>query len=157
MRGAVALLLLMWLSPGIACSPVLPDYVTFDKALSRPEEQPPAAPKVTVESMTWGRAADSKFGCPSPGILVLSIPLTPQSRALAYSFEMITGSAYDYPFQHGPSQGVEEGGKLWFRLPGLERFPDTQRPFNLVIRVTPFRRSGLAGEPTDVRVVDGGR
>jgi hypothetical protein len=157
MRVILAFLLLIWLPRGIACTVVLPHYVTFDKALSQSGEQPPDMPRVTVEAVTRGRESDSRHPCPSPGVLVLSIPVTPESRQLAYSFEMISGSASGFLFRHGPNEGVEENGKLWFRLPGLEGVSTRHGPLNLVIRITPFRRSGLAGKPTDIKVVDGAR
>lgn len=157
MRVICIFLLGLWLAPSFACSFVQPEELTFDKALARPGDQPPEAPKVTVHSITRGNADDPRNSCADIGVVVLAIPATAESRKLAYSFETVSGTADDIIFQLGPSAGEEEDGRLLFVFPWLDGASRKQEPLDLTVRVTPFRRSGLVGKPIDIRVVDGGR
>lgn len=144
-------------SSGLACSFNQPVPVSFQKSLARPGDQPPASPQITVQSITRGNADDARDSCSDTGVVVLEIPATAESRKLAYSFEMVSGTADDVIFQPGPSEGYEKDGKLLFYFPWLDGAAKKQEPLNLVVRVTPYRMSGLSGKPNEVKIVDNGR
>lgn len=152
---AICLMLSSWLVPSYACSFVQPTPVSFDPSLARPGDQPPASPEVSVKSIRRGSGED-RTSCADTGVVVLAIPATAESRELAYSFEMISGRADDVIFQPGPSSGFEQNGALLFYFPWLDGASNTQEPLDLVVQVTPFRQSGLRGNPAAVSVVHAG-
>jgi hypothetical protein len=139
-----------------ACSFAQPIAVEFDKSLALRGEVAPPAPNVTVESIS--RGGDIPLSsCDDTGVVVLSVPADLETRDLAYSFEVVSGSADDVIFQPVPSTGLEDAGKFFFVFPWVDGTENTQEPLSLVVRVTAFRRSGLAGGSTDVSVVHPGR
>ena len=102
-----------------ACSFAQPVAVEFDKSLALRGEVAPPAPNVTVESIS--RGGDIPLSsCDDTGVVVLSVPADLETRDLAYSFEVVSGSADDVIFQPVPSTGLEDAGKFFFVFPWVE-------------------------------------
>jgi hypothetical protein len=154
----ILLLVLALSSPmAFACSFVRPIPVEFDATLAKTGETPPPAPLVTVESITRGNGDDPGDSCSDTGVVVLSVPATRKTKDIAYTFEIVSGSADDTIFYSVPSVGFKSKGKYLFVFPWVDGAKSKQEPLNLVVRVTAFRRSGLKGESADVTITDPGR
>lgn len=112
---------------------------------------------MSVKGIHRGNVDDPSDSCGDLGVVTLSIPATRKNKKLLYSFETLSGKADDIIFQHGPSTGIEIEGELLFIFPWLDGATASQEPLNLVVRVVPYRKSGLAGKSLDIVVHDSGR
>jgi hypothetical protein len=155
MRATLALLIVLWTTPSFACMliSVIPVWATLDPALARPGDQQPVIRQVTVHSVMRGNADGP---CSGGAAIVLAIPATKESRELAYSFETTTEIDGQVVFEPGPQEGNEKDGQLLFWFDWFDGRSVEQEPLDLFVLVTPFRRSGLAGKPIYIRVVDPG-
>ncbi|TXH70543.1 MAG: hypothetical protein E6Q88_08380 [Lysobacteraceae bacterium] len=156
-RVSLSLFLALCAPAAFACSFAQPIPVEFDAAQAKTGERAPAAPMVSVESIRRGNANDPFDSCGDTGVVVLSVPATRKTKGLAYTFEVISGTADDVIFDPSPSFGFKSDGKYLFVFPWVDGADNAQEPLNLVVRVTAYRRSGLKGGSTDVAITDRGR
>lgn len=157
MRVAVALAVLLVSPAAAACSFLQPTQVGFDEKLAKPDDVAPPAPAVALVSISRGNADDPRDSCGDTGVIVLSVPATAENKELAFSFDLVSGTADDLIFQPGHFTGFEHDGKLLFVFPWVDGASDKQEPLDLVVRVTSYLRSGLTGAATEIRVQDNGR
>lgn len=119
----------------------------------------PDSPRIAVKSIHRGNAEDPTDSCGDTGVIALVMPATEEAKEIAYTFELMSGEADDLIFFEGTFQGFEdeETKQLQFVFPWLDGATAKQEPLNLVVRVTPYRLSGLKGQPVTLKITDAGR
>lgn len=152
-----AFILSVFSLPASACSLVTPKSVAFDSSLARPGERPPETPAIRVKDIYRGNVDDPSGSCGDLGVVTLSVPATRRNKKLLYSFETVSGKVDNNIFQHGPSTGIEIDGELIFVFPWFDGATASQEPIDLVVRVVPYSKSGLAGKGLDLVFHDPGR
>ena len=156
MRLMLAIVLAAFAPSALACSFAQPDEAEFDKALAKQGEAPPAKPAFAVDAVYRGNAKDPRDSCGDTGVIVLTVPANAETRSLAYTFELVRGEADDLIFFEGAFTGFESEGKIEFVFPWLDGADAKQEPLDLTVRITPYRLSGLKGEPVEVAIRDAG-
>jgi hypothetical protein len=157
MRVALTLSLLLLSPIAAACSFIELTPAEFDQGLAKPVDVAPPPPAVAIEAISRGSANNPLSSCADTGVAVLSIPATAANKGLVFSFDLVSGNTDDRIFPPGLFTGFEGNGKIQFVFPWVDGASDKQEPLDLVVRVTPYLHSGLAGAPTEVRIKDNGR
>lgn len=156
MRLLLSIVLAAFAPGAFACNFARPRLVEFDEALSMQGETPPAKPAFAIDAVYRGNVKDPSDSCGDTGVIVLSVPANAETRSLAYTFELVRGEADDLIFFEGAFTGIENEGKIEFVFPWLDGAHAKQEALDLTVRITPYRLSGLKGEPVEIAVRDAG-
>ena len=154
----IALRLLVFLSglllvvPNVmACSPALYMPAQFVPREAGVREVRPPAPSAFVSSL--GRDGGS---CSDIVFLRIAIPANARTRETAYRFEVLSGNRpvpWDF-FGTAPRFGEERNGNMEF----VFYWPaSAQKPMDILVRITPYSKTGRKGRSSKLRIADRSR
>lgn len=154
----IALRLLVF-SPGLlllvpnvmACSPALYMPAQFVPREIGVREVKPPAPSAFVSSLGPGGGS-----CSDIVFLKITIPANASTRETAYRFEVLSGDRpvpWDF-FGPDPRFGEERNGNLEFVFYWPASAP---KPMDILVRVTPYSKTGRKGRSSKLRIADRSR
>jgi hypothetical protein len=135
-----------------ACSVFTNAPAKFHRSLFGNSKVLPTSPTVTISSII--RAGDMGASCNDIAILVLAIPIETPNPSYAYKFELVSGTEPASLFKKEPIIGAIQDGKQTFAFSWIE---GRALPFDLVVRVTAYTKSGKRGGFTNISLSYAGR
>jgi hypothetical protein len=140
-----------------ACSVIGARAVEFEPHVTATKKAPPVAPPLRVAGIRRGTAGDGSDTCSDIGVITFEMPANRKTRKLLLAFETIQINSGEVTVHVGPSPGFEYEGQIRYSFPWVDGGYTSQEPIDIVVKVTPFWRTGEAGEPVNMRVTQDGR
>jgi hypothetical protein len=137
----------------LGCSPVLYMPAQFVPREAGVREVRLPAPAAFVLSLVRGGARGS---CSDIAFLKIAIPANASTRETAYRFEVLSGDkpAPWHFFGSDPLFGEERKGNMEFVFYWTESAP---KPMDILVRITPYSKSGRKGRSSKLRIADRSR
>jgi hypothetical protein len=143
---------LLLLVPNVmACSPVLYMPAQFVPREAGVREARPPMPTAFVSSLLRGGGS-----CSDIVFLTIAIPANASTRETAYRFEVLSGDAPVSGVFFGPDPrfGEERNGNMEF----VFYWPDSAtKPMDVLVRITPYSKTGRKGRSSKLRISDRSR